>query len=121
MRSSAGVGMTPPKVVGAEKPTSSVMISSTLGTPFGGTISAGQYGFDCTALGLISPLKGCGGFGRYLPSMVVVAPGEPGRPVGCWAWALKGVSGIRKRAASSQHGVTWGSSLETLFMAFSRK
>jgi hypothetical protein len=37
----------------------------------GGTVSADQYGFDCAAFGLISPLNGCGGFGRYLPSIVV--------------------------------------------------
>jgi hypothetical protein len=47
----------------------------------GGTTRAGQYGFDCAALGLIWPRNSCGGFGRYLPSMVVVAPGEPGVPV----------------------------------------
>src|SRR5215510_10679682 len=85
MRSSAGVGITPPKVDGAEKPTSSVMISSTFGAPLGGTVIDGQYGLESTALGLISPRNGCGGGGKYLPSMVVVAPGEPGVPVICWA------------------------------------
>ena len=37
MRLSAGVGMTPPNVLGAAKPTSSVMISKMLGAPFGST------------------------------------------------------------------------------------
>jgi hypothetical protein len=50
MRSRAGVGMTPPKVDGAEKPTSSVMISRMFGAPLGGTTSPGQDGFDWAAL-----------------------------------------------------------------------
>src|SRR5512132_1806835 len=85
MRSRFGVGITPPKVDGAEKPTSSVMINRMFGAPLGGTVSAGQYGFDCAALGLISPLNTGRGGGKYLPSMVVVAPGEPGTPVVCCA------------------------------------
>ena len=40
-----------------------------------------RNGFDWTALVSISPRNGCGGVGRYLPSMVVVAPGAPGTPV----------------------------------------
>ena len=63
MRSSAGVGITPPNVLGAAKPTSSVMISSTLGAPFGGTTRAGQYGLDWAAFRLISPPNFAGGFG----------------------------------------------------------
>jgi hypothetical protein len=59
------------------------MINSTLGAPFGGLTNIGQYGVDCAALGLITPSKVCGGEGRYLPSMVVVAPGDPGVPVTC--------------------------------------
>jgi hypothetical protein len=42
MRSSDGVGITPTKVLGAAKPTSSVMISKTFGAPLGGTTRAGQ-------------------------------------------------------------------------------
>ena len=63
MRSSVGVGITPPKVDGAAKPTSSVMISRMFGAPFGGTTRAGHYGFDCAALSSISPPNGCGGGG----------------------------------------------------------
>ena len=59
-----GVGMTPPKVDGAPKPTSSVMISRIFGAPFGGTTRAGHAGFDCAALRLISPSNFCGGGGR---------------------------------------------------------
>src|ERR1700730_8569000 len=63
------------------------MIRSTLGAPLGGTTRAGQYGFDWLAWRLISPpnFGGCGG--RYFPSIVVVAPGEPGVPVICCAAA----------------------------------
>ena len=63
-RSSAGVGITPPKVLAAPKPVSSVMISRMLGAPLGGTTRAGHQGFDCKALGLISPPNGGGGGGR---------------------------------------------------------
>src|SRR5678816_4265569 len=63
-------------------------MSSTFGAPLGGTTFAGQPGLDSTALRLILPAKGAGGFGMYLPSIVVVAAGEPGVPVVCtWAWA----------------------------------
>src|SRR5215469_5429694 len=87
MRSSAGVGMTPPKVDGAPKPTSSVMTRRIFGAPAGGTTRAGHAGFDCAALRLISPRNGGGGGGRYRPSIVVVAVGEPGTPVACCASA----------------------------------
>ena len=86
MRSSAGVGMTPPKVLGAPKPTSSVMMSSTLGAPFGGTTRGGHHGFDSEAFSLITPPNFGSGGGSCLPSMVVVALGEPGAPVISWAF-----------------------------------
>src|SRR5262245_33872298 len=70
--------MTPPNVLGAPKPTSSVMISSTLGAPFGGTTRGGHHGLDREALRLITPPKFGGGFGRYRPSMVAVPLGDPG-------------------------------------------
>ena len=56
--------MTPPKVEGALKPTSSVMIKRMFGAPFGGTTRAGQAGFDWRAFRLISPWNGGGGGGR---------------------------------------------------------
>ena len=61
------------------------MISKTLGAPLGGTTVGGQYGLESLASILIVPPNGAGGFGRYLPSIVVVALGEPGVPVTCWA------------------------------------
>ena len=50
MRSSAGVGMTPPKVLGAPKPTSSVMMSSTLGAFLGGTTRGAHQALDCSGV-----------------------------------------------------------------------
>src|SRR5215469_12277451 len=67
------------------------MITKMLGAPLGGTTRGGQHGLDSLALRLISPPKGAGGFGRYLPSTVVVAAGEHGVPVVCvtCAYALR--------------------------------
>src|SRR5438034_7014940 len=83
MRSRAGVGITPPKVLGAPNPQSSVMMSNTLGAPFGGTTRGGHHGFDSVAFSLITPPNFGSGGGSCLPLMVVVALGEPGVPVVC--------------------------------------
>src|SRR3990167_4415481 len=85
MRSRAGVGITPPNVLGAAKPTSSVMMSNMFGAPLGGTIRGGHQGFDWDAFSLITPPNGSGGAGSSLPSIVRVASGEPGTPVISWA------------------------------------
>ena len=62
------------------------MISSTLGAPFGGTTVGGQQGLESAAVSLITPPNLGSGGGSCLPSMVVVALGEPGVPViCCWA------------------------------------
>src|SRR5436190_24382680 len=81
IRSSAGVGTTPPKVPGAPKPASSVMMSSTLGAPFGGTTRGAHHGVDSDAFSLITPPNFGSGGGSCVPVIVVVAPGEPGVPV----------------------------------------
>src|SRR5512141_3243890 len=81
MRSSAGVGTTPPKVPGAPNPASSVMMSSTLGAPLGGTTRGGHHAFDSEAFSLISPPNFGSGGGICFPLMVVVALGDPGTPV----------------------------------------
>src|SRR5678815_2588868 len=99
MRSSAGVGTTPPKVLGAPKPQSSVMMSSTLGAPLGGTTVGGQYGFDSEAFSLITPPNFGSGGGSCLPSMVVVALGEPGVPV-VWICAVAEDAAAMKATAS---------------------
>src|SRR5689334_1549536 len=81
MRSILGVGITPPKVLGAPKPWSSVMMSNTLGAPLGGTIRGAHQAFESEAFCSITPPKSGGGGGICFPSMVAVAPGEPGVPV----------------------------------------
>jgi hypothetical protein len=83
MRSIVGVGMTPPKVLGAPNPWSSVMMSNTLGAPFGCTTRGGHHGFESEAFSLITPPNAGGGGGNCFPSIVVVALGEPGTPVTC--------------------------------------
>src|ERR1044071_7098071 len=85
MRSIAGVGMTPPNVPGAPKPQSSVMMSNTFGAPFGGTTRGGHHGIDSDAFSLITPPNFGSGGGSCLPSIVVVALGEPSVPV-VWTW-----------------------------------
>jgi hypothetical protein len=102
MRSRAGVGMTPPKVLGAPKPTSSVMMSSTFGAPFGGTTRGGHHGREFTALRLISPANFGTGEGRYLPSIIEVAAGEPGGAAGCSAGAFS-----PSAQASNRSGRQW--------------
>lgn len=86
-RSIAGVGITPPKVLGTPKPASSVMISSTLGAPCGGVIRGAHQGFDCRAPSLITPPKAGAGTGSWVPGIVVVALGAPSVPVIFWARA----------------------------------
>src|SRR5262245_37874625 len=81
----AGVGMTPPKVLGAPKPWSSVMMSNTLGAPFGGTTRGAHHAFDAEAFSSITPPNFGAGGGSWLPLMVVVALGEPNSPVTCCA------------------------------------
>src|SRR5574337_634512 len=100
MRSIAGVGITPPKVLGTPKPASSVMISSTFGAPFGGTMRGAHQGLDCSAPCLITPPKAGSGAGSRVPGIVVVALGEPGVPVTCGACAAPVIS-----AAAASHAV----------------
>src|SRR5579872_4975502 len=85
MRSSAGVGMTPPNVLGAPKPTSSVMIKRTFGACFGGTTRGGHQAFDFSALSLMTPPKAGSGAGSCLPLIVVEAAADPSWPVTCVA------------------------------------
>src|SRR6266481_1337446 len=77
MRSMAGAGITPPKVLGAPKPWSSVMMSSTLGAPFGGTTRGAHQAVDSEAFSLIAPPNAGSGGGSCFPSMVMGVPGSP--------------------------------------------
>jgi hypothetical protein len=56
-------------------------MSSTLGAPLGGTNRGGHQGVESLALSLITPPNFVSGGGSWLPSIVVVALGEPGAPV----------------------------------------
>ncbi len=93
--------MTPPKVLGAPNPESSVMISKTFGAPFGGTTRGAHHGFDCNASSLMTPPNFGSGGGSCLPSIAMVAPGEPGTPVVPWANAAIVVHTIRLEAVRS--------------------
>src|ERR1700680_1937215 len=72
------------------------MISNTFGALFGGTTEGGQYGLESFASSLISPPNFGGSGGSCLPSRVIVALGEPGVPVICWADA-PGASDMHRR------------------------
>src|ERR1700730_15254838 len=76
------------------------MMRRMLGAPLGGTIRGGQYGVESRALSLITPPNFSGGAGSCSPLMVVVALGEPGVPVICWASAGRATS-IAAAAVSS--------------------
>src|SRR5262245_48355670 len=78
MRSSVGVGITPPNVLGAPKPTSSVMMRSTLGAPVGGTVAGGHHDVESPTTGLTSPPNFGGAGGRALDWSVSVYEGVPG-------------------------------------------
>src|SRR5437763_13859176 len=73
------------------------MMSRMLGAPLGGTTRGGQYGLESVAASLITPPKGIGGGGSCFPSMVVVAPGEPGVPV---AWTCARAEGATAMTAA---------------------
>ena len=63
------------------------MINSTFGALFGGTMRGVHRGFDCRASFSITPPNFWAGGGSCFPLMVVVALGEPGTPVTCYAVA----------------------------------
>jgi len=78
IRSIAGVGITPPKVLGTPKPASSVMSEQHVGACSGGTMRGAHQGLDCNASSLITPPNGGSGAGSCFPLVLVVALGEPG-------------------------------------------
>ena len=63
------------------------MISSTFGASFGGTMRGAHHGFEFSASFLMSPPNAGSGAGNCLPSIVVVALGDPSSPVTCCAIA----------------------------------
>src|SRR5271166_4506013 len=115
MRSSAGVGITPPNVLGALKPTSSVMMSKTLGALLGGTTVGGHHALDSVAFSLITPPNFGSGGGSCLPSMVVVALGEPGTPVVSTALAV--TAAAARAATVARHRVALFSFISVYFLS----
>src|SRR5471030_990376 len=63
------------------------MMSRMFGAPLGGTTVGGHQVFESLALCLITPPNFVGGGGSCLPSIVIVALGDPGVPLICWAIA----------------------------------
>src|SRR5262249_4593469 len=59
-----GVGIGPPNVLDAPKPTSSVRIKSTFGAPFGACTSFGKSGVESLTVRPILPWKGGPDWGR---------------------------------------------------------
>jgi hypothetical protein len=110
MRSSAGVGITPPKVLATPKPASSVRIRTTFGAPLGGVTRAGQYGVDSCAVVAIFPPKGGSGAGSWRPSITRVAAGEPGGAVDCAAAAPAASSGTSRARQRTVRAITLASS-----------
>ena len=64
------------------------MMSNTLGAPLGGTTRGAHQGVDSEAFSLITPPNFGSGGGSCFPSIVVVAPGEPGAAAGNCARTL---------------------------------
>ena len=67
--------ITPPNVLGTPKPESSVIIKSTFGAVFGGTIRGAHHGLELKASSLIVPANLGSGAGICLPNIVVVELG----------------------------------------------
>src|SRR5271154_459683 len=101
MRSSDGVGITPPKVPDTPYPWSSVMMSRILGAPLGGTIRGAHQGLESLTLSLITPPNCGGGDGSCFPPIVVVALGEPNSPVTCCAAIGRKMAGRNARETAA--------------------
>src|SRR5208283_4042659 len=79
------------------------MMSRMLGAPLGGTIRGGHQGLESFALSLMIPPNFGGGGGSCFPSMVVVALGEPGSPVVCWAEADNAIVKMKAPTAAQRN------------------
>jgi hypothetical protein len=79
------------------------MMSNTLGAPFGGTTRGGHQACDSEACSLITPPNFGSGGGSCSPLSVVVAVGEPGTPVICWA-----MTGLPATTARNSNPATIG-------------
>src|SRR5262245_22522344 len=79
------------------------MMRRTFGAPLGGTMRGAHHAFDWRALSLMTPPNGGSGGGSCLPSIEVVAPGDPDGGAGCWAAAVAAaMARITDRRAESR-------------------
>src|SRR6266480_7995900 len=81
------------------------MMSRILGAPFGGMMRGGNQGLESETLSLITPPNFIGGGGSCLPSMVVVALGEPGSPVICTWVRTEGATAMTAAATIPQRKI----------------
>src|SRR4029453_4833814 len=78
------------------------MMRRILGAVLGGTTVGGHHALESVAVSLMTPPNFGSGAGSCFPSMVVVAPGEPGVPV-VWICArAEGATVIRAAASIPQ-------------------
>src|SRR4030095_11488178 len=75
------------------------MMSRMLGAPLGGTTVGGHHDLESVAVSLITPPNFGSGGGSCFPSMVVVAPGEPGVPVVCICALAAGATAMTAAAS----------------------
>src|SRR5262245_31327280 len=93
------------------------MMSSTLGAPLGGTTCGGHHGLESLALRLIVPPNFPGWGGKYLPSIVLVAAGDPGggafgcAPFLASAWASKTPLALASEQPASMTATDWAALL----------
>ena len=103
----------------APKPTSSVIISRTLGAPLGASMALGKSGVESFAVRPILPLNGCSGTGRTIRSPAASLCGgacctSAAAPFGgcCWAHAPASAS-AQMSATAARFG------LRVIFMVVS--
>src|SRR4029450_1150303 len=81
------------------------MMSSTLGAALGGTTVGGHHGLESVAVSLMTPPNFGSGGGSCFPSMVVVAPGEPGVPLVCICALAEGATAMTAAASIPQRKI----------------
>src|SRR4029077_17781071 len=81
------------------------MMSRMLGAALGGTTVGGHHGLESVAVSLITPPNFGSGGGSCFPSMVVVAPGEPGVPVVCNCARAEDATAITAAASIPQRKI----------------
>src|SRR5262245_39753528 len=107
-RSRVGVGIGPPKVLGAPKPVSSVIMSRTFGAPVGAVTALGKSGVDSLALRPMTPPNSGSGAGRIAEPPaggdVPCASAEFASPMQLTAAAITALSNkcLRTRMVASQ-------------------